>query len=401
MRVFDGFGLDRNDAAASFAREERNGTNWSISSSANTSTSALNILYAVSCSGPLACTAVGTTIEAGYETLVEAWNGTSWSIVLSPNTPSSANNILNGVSCAGLSACTAVGYSNSGTTSTDQTLTETWNGGAWSIVSSPDTSSTESNYLEGVSCTEASACVAVGEYFNGTVDQTLVEVWNGTSWAIASSPDTSTSQDNVLFAVACTGTSTCRAVGYSSDGANPQTLTMAENGATVPVAPTVTSVSPNTGPTTGGTAITITGTGFVAGATVTIGQGSGAVTGAIHATNVKVVSSTEITATTGGGAKTGTWSLFVTTSGGTSAGNTGDNFTYWQIVHHRRGRECFSRLGQIAQPRRDVDTMADVVVPFHQDHITRGDAGPDGDRLGRARDGAHNMVQLQNGGEQR
>jgi hypothetical protein len=52
------------------------------------------------------------------------------------------------------------------------------------------------------------------------------------------------------------------------------------------------------------------------------------VTGAIAATNVKVVSPTEITAITGGGAKAGTWSLFVTTSGGTSAANIGDNFTY-------------------------------------------------------------------------
>ena len=51
-------------------------------------------------------------------------------------------------------------------------------------------------------------------------------------------------------------------------------------------------------------------------------------TGAIAATNVTVVSSTQITATTGGGAKAGTWSLFVTTTGGTSAGNSGDNFSY-------------------------------------------------------------------------
>jgi hypothetical protein len=92
-------------------------------------------------------------------------------------------------------------------------------------------------------------------------------------------------------------------------------------------APTVTSVSPNTGPTTGGTSVTITGTNFVAGATVVIGQGKGT-TGAIAATSVNVVSSTEITATTGGGAVAGTFSLFVTTSGGTSTGNSGTNFTY-------------------------------------------------------------------------
>ena len=90
----------------------------------------------------------------------------------------------------------------------------------------------------------------------------------------------------------------------------------------------MSKVSPNTGPTSGGTAITVTGTGFVSGATVVIGQGNGAGTGAIAATSVNVVSSTEITAVTGGGAKTGTWTLFVTTSGGTSAANSGAYFTY-------------------------------------------------------------------------
>ncbi len=94
--------------------------------------------------------------------------------------------------------------------------------------------------------------------------------------------------------------------------------------------PTVSDLSPNSGPTAGGTAVTITGTGFVKGfvATVEIGQGKGAGTGAIPATNVKIVSPTEITAVTGGGAKAGTWSLYVITDGGTSAANAGDNFTY-------------------------------------------------------------------------
>jgi hypothetical protein len=94
------------------------------------------------------------------------------------------------------------------------------------------------------------------------------------------------------------------------------------------VMPTVTSVSPNSGPTAGGTTMTITGTGFVTGASVVVGQGAGPQTGAIAATNVKVVSPTEITATTGGGAKAGTWNLFVRTPGGTSPPNTGDDFTY-------------------------------------------------------------------------
>lgn len=90
--------------------------------------------------------------------------------------------------------------------------------------------------------------------------------------------------------------------------------------------PTVSKVSPDSGPTTGGTSITITGTGFVPGAKVVIGQGDGPI-GGIAATVTSITSST-ITATTGGGAKAGTWNLFVTTPGGTSTSNAGDYFSY-------------------------------------------------------------------------
>ena len=90
----------------------------------------------------------------------------------------------------------------------------------------------------------------------------------------------------------------------------------------------VASVSPTSGTVNGGTPIRITGTGFVAGATVEIGQGNGAGPTAIPASEVVVVSATEITAVTGGGAKAGTWNLFVIDSGGTSPANAGDDYTY-------------------------------------------------------------------------
>jgi hypothetical protein len=54
--------------------------------------------------------------------------------------------------------------------------------------------------------------------------------------------------------------------------------------------PTVSSVAPSSGPTAGGTAVTITGTDFVSGATVTLGGTA--------ATGVTVVNDTTITATT-------------------------------------------------------------------------------------------------------
>lgn len=63
-------------------------------------------------------------------------------------------------------------------------------------------------------------------------------------------------------------------------GANALTITA------VP-APTVSNVSPNTGPVEGGTAVTITGTGFASGATLTIGG--------VPATGVTFVNSTTLT----------------------------------------------------------------------------------------------------------
>ena len=81
----------------------------------------------------------------------------------------------------------------------------------------------------------------------------------------------------MLFLVNTSGVpSVAKFVKLSSSGGNP--------------APTVTSISPTSGTTAGGTAVSITGTGFLAGATVKLGGTS--------ATGVTVVNSTTITATT-------------------------------------------------------------------------------------------------------
>jgi hypothetical protein len=88
------------------------------------------------------------------------------------------------------------------------------------------------------------------------------------------------------------------------------------NGYTYVVVPTVTSVSPNSGSTAGGTEVTITGTNFAAGATATFGGAA--------ATNVVVVNSTTITATTRAG--TGTVTVTVTVNG--QSGSLTNGFTY-------------------------------------------------------------------------
>jgi len=82
--------------------------------------------------------------------------------------------------------------------------------------------------------------------------------------------------------------------------------------------PSVSSVSPSSGSALGGTAVTITGGGFSAGATVSFGSSS--------ASSVTVNSTGSITATSPAGA--GTVDVTVTTSAGTSATTPGDRFTY-------------------------------------------------------------------------
>jgi hypothetical protein len=210
--------------------ETWNGTAWSIASSPNASTTFDNGLQGVSCTSPSSCVAVGDSASGtGGQTLIETWNGTAWSIASSPNTSSPQGNILQGVSCTSPSSCVAVGDYSTAYAPNLTTLIETWNGTAWSIAASPNTSSTQYNYLFGVSCTSPSSCVAVGDYFTGTNFKTLIVTWNGTAWSIASSPIAST-PFNYLNGVSCTSPSSCVAVGDSSNGTSGQTLAETWNG---------------------------------------------------------------------------------------------------------------------------------------------------------------------------
>ena len=82
--------------------------------------------------------------------------------------------------------------------------------------------------------------------------------------------------------------------------------------------PTVTNVSPNTGPATGGTTVIITGTNFFAVTAVNFGGNPAA--------SYSVNSPTQITASSPAG--TGTVDVRVTAGGGTSGTSPADQFTY-------------------------------------------------------------------------
>ncbi len=88
---------------------------------------------------------------------------------------------------------------------------------------------------------------------------------------------------------------------------------------TLPAAPTVTSVTPNSGTTSGGTSVTIAGTNLTGATAVSFG--------ATAASTFTVNNANQITVTAPAHAA-GTVDVTAITPGGTSATNTGDQYTY-------------------------------------------------------------------------
>jgi hypothetical protein len=137
----------------------------------------------------------------------------AWHIQPTPNPAGAILSALTGVSCNSATACTAVGYYyNAGPV--EVTLAERWNGTAWAVQGTPNPGGTHGSSLSGVSCTSATACTAVGEYTNASnVAVTLAERWNGTVWAVQATPNPSGAQGSGLIDVSCTSATACTAVG--------------------------------------------------------------------------------------------------------------------------------------------------------------------------------------------
>jgi len=203
---------------------------WSIQATPNPVGGSNSILNGGSCTSASACTAVGD-YNSGTTgvTLAERWNGSTWSIQTTPNPAGASDIFLQGVSCTSASACTAVGDYFNGTTRV--TLAERWNGSTWSIQTTPNPAGASSySILQGVSCTSATACTAFGEDGNGTTDVTLAERWNGTRWSIQHTPNPAGGSEIHLLRVSCTSTTACTAVGFYSNATTTVTLAERWNG---------------------------------------------------------------------------------------------------------------------------------------------------------------------------
>jgi hypothetical protein len=174
-------------------------------------------LVSVSCADANDCMAVGDyqAPQVPAQTLTELWDGTTWTILPSPNPTSTSNVWLRSVSCATPTHCVAVGWDEGPGPNTS--FIESWNGSTWSIVPNPNPGGY--NYLYAVSCITANNCTAVGSTIGDSplgpnYWQPLIETWDGSQWTVSVSP-TLLNTDTFLESVSCTSDGACGAVGYS------------------------------------------------------------------------------------------------------------------------------------------------------------------------------------------
>jgi hypothetical protein len=213
-----------NDSAGAKAplAESWNGVSWTAQTPPNPSGGTGGELLGVSCTSSSSCEAVGhAEIGGAYQSLAEVWNGSTWTVQSVPSPSGTLSSELTAVSCTASNACTAVGrYS---TSSLEGTLVERWNGTSWTVQSSPNPTGATSSTMLGVSCATSTACTGVGYYFNSSFERlTLAEAWNGTAWTVQTTPNRSEASYHILLGVSCTSSTACTAVGGDFPSSGPQ-----------------------------------------------------------------------------------------------------------------------------------------------------------------------------------
>ncbi len=208
------------------------GSSWKVTKTpdpAGTVPGSFSELIDVACTSAASCWAVGQygTIGGSEQTnnLAVHWNGKKWYRIPTPNpagTSSGDQNSLESVRCTSVSNCWAVGGTSEGIIFFNEALR--WNGHKWSTADVPQPGGIgidSESALEGLACTSASNCWAVGLYASsGLLNQALH--WNGASWALVKMPNpdgTGTNAFNLANAVNCSAASNCWAVGYYGNAA--------------------------------------------------------------------------------------------------------------------------------------------------------------------------------------
>jgi hypothetical protein len=208
--------------------EHWDGTAWTVISSPNVGYD--SALYGMAVVNSNDVWAGGISHACGQTncpsmTLTMRWNGSAWTVVPSPNAPSGFNYINRMSAVPGSTSVWAVGYYyQQGYSPPALTLALYWNGSQWSIIPTPN-GQTGSSSFGGVAAVSAQNVWAVGQTNDtGSLSQSMVQHWDGTSWTIFSSQSPGAGKNELNY-VAATSTGNLWTVGgYFNTPYNYRTL---------------------------------------------------------------------------------------------------------------------------------------------------------------------------------
>ena len=203
------------------------------------------------------------------------------------------------------------------TVSTDGGVSATGSGDLFTYVTAPTV--TAVSPIRGQTAGGTSVTITGTGFFGGTGAANVSAVKFG---SVAAS-SYAVSSDTGITATSPAGAAGTVDVTVTTDGGASPTGTA--DGYTYVAAPTVSSVSPGSGPITGGTSVTIAGTGYFGGTGAS--NVSAVRFGSVAAGGYTVASDSSITATSPAGAA-GIVDVTVSTDGGASASGTADRYRY-------------------------------------------------------------------------
>ncbi|MGD0702667.1 MAG: hypothetical protein ABSA02_22635 [Trebonia sp.] len=220
------------------ARPALAATSWSIVPAPPTGQNAvLSGVSAVSASGAWAVGSENAELNGvGAKPVIDSWNGAAWSQV---STPATAGNTANLAAVSASSPTDAWAVGNTAVNRSDIAgLTMHWNGKAWTTVPAVDYG--VENSLLSVADISPTDAYAVGD--SSASAQGFIEQWNGTSWSLLTLPDPNNGMNTYLDAVSAPSASDVWAVGIELTGTTAaneryQTYSLHWNGSTWAIVP--------------------------------------------------------------------------------------------------------------------------------------------------------------------
>jgi len=212
-----------------------NESKWAVQTTPVPSEATSSELVAVGCNNTAECAAAGSAIVKGVKTaVVEEWNSPTWTLSTVPIPKEASSSQLDGIDCLWSNFCVAVGRYTTGSGSI-KSLVMFWDGTEWKLQTVTDPEGAAQSTLLDVACTPTpNRCTAVGGWKNSKFEQfTLAYRFNGTStWTLQSTPNPSGSIASVFQEVSCASETSCTAAGswVSGSGGSNQTLAEVWNG---------------------------------------------------------------------------------------------------------------------------------------------------------------------------